>query len=103
MASTAPENAPVTSRGAELLRYLPARRPRQLVGDQLPQRQDGEHRDGDRMRHPLRPGAVEVDPAERTRPSDHRGRGQRAQTGHRADQQSEQQNQEIRHANLSDR
>ena len=86
---------------AELLRYPPTRCLRQLVGDQLAKRQNGQHRHRDRMRDPLRPGAVEVDPAERPRPCHHRGRGQRAQTGHHTDQQSQQQNQEIRHANLS--
>ena len=49
------ENAPVISRATNCTGYSPARRLRQLIGDQFAERQNGQHRDGDRMRHPLQP------------------------------------------------
>ena len=78
--------------GAELRRRLAARRLRQLIGDQLDQQEDGQHGDGDRMGHPLRPLAVDVDPAQERAPGHHRRSCQRAQTGDHTDQQSEQHN-----------
>ena len=101
MPSTAPANAPVTSRQPNCI----GTRRLGVLGSwsvtNSPPARIVRMRHSDRMRHPLRPGAVEVDPVEHPGPGHHRGRGQRAQPGDHTDQQSEQQNQEMRHARPS--
>src|SRR5262245_47806195 len=52
------------------------------------------------MGHPFRPGARDRYPAEKGPPSDHRGGGHCPQTGDDADQQSEHDDEDLRHANL---
>ena len=91
---TAPANAPVISRATNCGGYLATRRLRQLVGDEFARPRIVSTVTVIGMRHPLRPGAVEVDPAEHRTPGHHRRCGHRAQTGDHTDQQGEQQNQE---------
>src|SRR4051812_5990222 len=84
----------------ELWCRLATRGLRQLVGDQLDQQEDGQHRDGDGVRDPLRPLAVHVDPAQECAPGHHSRRGERAQAGDHTDQQCEHDNEDLRHGNL---
>ena len=54
--------------------------------DQLDHRQDRQHRHCRGVAHPVQPLVVEIDPAQKRRPTHHRGRSQRTQSGNHADQ-----------------
>ncbi len=86
--------------GDELWRCLATGRLRQLVGDQFHQQEKRQDGDGDRVSHPLRPLVGDVDPAKKRTPGHHRGSCQRPQAGDHADQQCEQQDKGMCHANL---
>src|ERR1700716_758522 len=84
----------------ELWRRLAARLLPGLVGDQFNHEENRQDDDGDRMGNPLRPLPLDVDPAQKRAPGHHCWSGQRTQTGDHTDQQSEQDNDDLRHENL---